>query len=74
MYAGMLLFQPRCGLTAPAKHNVDAYIKEIGLPAVFILTGTFYENMIYRKHARYVEEFDSIEFRHPVIDGNTKRG
>ena len=60
-------------LTSLAKHKVDGYIKEIGLPAVLVLTGTFYENMIYRKHATYLKETDSIEFRHPVIEGDTKR-
>lgn len=74
MYACELLpaFGIGLTLTPAAKHNVDTYIKQIGLPAVFVLTGTFYENMIYRNHATYVQELDMIEFRHPVINGDTK--
>ncbi|ETN40386.1 uncharacterized protein HMPREF1541_04663 [Cyphellophora europaea CBS 101466] len=54
-----------------SKHLVDAYIQELGLPSTFILTATFYENLITRKHAVYIKDEDRIEFRHPVIEEDT---
>src|SRR4051812_3427860 len=56
------------------KHHVDDYIREVGLPACFLYTGNFYENMILRGHMRYHEETDSFEFRQPVILAKTKCG
>ncbi len=57
------------------KHRVDGYIKEIGLPATFVFTGNFYENMIYRKHVVWSEDGTSLEFRQPIIkpDAKSKR-
>ena len=53
-----------------AKHAVDKYIQELGVPGPFVLTGTFYDNLIFRGHIHYQEDTDSIEFRHPVIKGD----
>lgn len=66
---------PHCSmlLIRPAKHRVDRYIVDLDLPATFVLTGTFYDNLIFRKHIVYLKESDSIEFRHPVIKPDTKR-
>ena len=41
------------------------------MPSTFILTATFYENLITRKHAVYIKDEDRIEFRHPVIEEDT---
>jgi len=54
------------------KYHVDAYIKEIGLPASILYTGNFYENMVLRKHVTYDKSGDVIEFRHTVIKRDTK--
>lgn len=54
------------------KHRVDSFIKESGLPASFVYTGNFYENMIYRGHVRRSEDGASLEFRQPIIQPNTK--
>jgi hypothetical protein len=53
------------------KHRVDSYIRDIGLPAVYVFTGNFYENQIFRSHV--VETEDGIEFRQPIIRGDVKR-
>ncbi|OGE53436.1 hypothetical protein PENARI_c008G05275 [Penicillium arizonense] len=49
------------------KHNVDAYIRQIGLPGVFIFTGNFYENMITRKYVSYDPHTDKITMRRPIL-------
>ncbi|RDL37670.1 Uncharacterized protein BP5553_05103 [Venustampulla echinocandica] len=54
------------------KYHVDAYIKEIGLPASIFYTGNFYENMVLRGHVSYDKASDVIEFRHTVIKRDTK--
>lgn len=54
------------------KHAVDGYIKEIGLPACFLLTGNFYENMTLRGHVTYNKETDELEFRQPIIREDAK--
>ena len=54
------------------KYHVDAYIKDIGLPASIFYTGNFYENMVLRKHVTYNRDSDVIEFRHTVIKKDTK--
>ena len=70
----MLFTSARCTrLIRVAKHRVDKYIIDLDLPAVFVLTGTFYDNLIFRKHIVYLKESDKIEFRHPVIKPDTKR-
>jgi hypothetical protein len=51
---------------------VDAYIKEIGLPASILYTGNFYENMVLRGHVTYHKDKDLINFRHTVIKRDTK--
>jgi hypothetical protein len=51
---------------------VDAYIKEIGLPASILYTGNFYENMVLRGHVTYNKDKDLINFRHTVIKRDTK--
>lgn len=53
------------------KHRVDSYIRDIGLPAVYVFTGNFYENQIFRSHV--VETEEAIEFRQPIIKGDVKR-
>ncbi|KAI0364986.1 NAD-P-binding protein [Pilatotrama ljubarskyi] len=54
------------------KHHVDDYIREKNLPAVFLYTGNFYENMVLRSHVRYNRELDRVEFHQPVINETTK--
>jgi len=54
------------------KYKVDAYIKEVRLPAVFLYTGNFYENMVLRGHMRYQKQSDSLEFCQPIIKADTK--
>jgi len=54
------------------KHHVDSYIQEIGLPATFLYTGNFYENMNLRGHVVYEKGSDRIEFHQPVILPDTK--
>ncbi|KAI0697300.1 NAD(P)-binding protein [Cerioporus squamosus] len=53
------------------KHHVDGYILEKGLPAAFLYTGNFYENLVYRSHMTYDRERDIIEFRQPIIKEKT---
>ena|ERR1700737_1970206 len=48
------------------KFRVEARIREVGLPAVFIYAGNFFENTIYRKHVFELANGD-LEFHHPVI-------
>ncbi|KAL1885703.1 hypothetical protein Plec18167_001198 [Paecilomyces lecythidis] len=54
------------------KYHVDDYIREISLPAVFVYTGTFYENLIYRNHVKYDKEQDIIEFKQPILLPETR--
>ena len=54
------------------KYRVDDYIRCLGLPAVFLHTGTFYENMVLRGHVRYDRDQDTIEFRQPIIKADTQ--
>ncbi|KAJ6071577.1 hypothetical protein N7499_009591 [Penicillium canescens] len=49
------------------KHNVDAYIRQIDLPGVFIFTGNFYENMITRKYVSYDPITDKITMKRPIL-------
>lgn len=51
---------------------MDDYIREKNYPACFLYTGNFYENMILRSHMRYDAETDTVEFRQPVVDVDTK--
>lgn len=53
------------------KYQVDDYIREKGLPASFLYTGNFFENMVYRSHMQYDREKDAVEFRQPVIKETT---
>ncbi|KIM95228.1 hypothetical protein OIDMADRAFT_171396 [Oidiodendron maius Zn] len=61
-----------CFDAGKGKHHVDAYIKEIGLPASFLYTGNFYENMVLRQHVTYDAASDVINFRHTVLKRDTK--
>ena len=54
------------------KYQVDAYIKEVGLPAAILYTGNFYENMVLRKHVVYNREEVRMDFHHTVIRKETK--
>ncbi|KZT04881.1 NAD(P)-binding protein [Laetiporus sulphureus 93-53] len=54
------------------KYQVDDYIREKGLPASFLYTGNFYENMVYRSHMQYDREKDLVEFRQPIVKETTK--
>lgn len=54
------------------KYHVDEYIREINLPGVFVYTGTFYENLIYRNHVKYDKEQDIIEFTQPILLPETR--
>lgn len=55
------------------KHRVDGFIRSINLPAAFVYTGNFYENMIFRGHVRSSEDGKGLEFRQPIIQANTRR-
>ena len=55
------------------KYHVDDYIREKNLPAIFLYTGNFYENMILRSHMKYNRELDRVEFHQPVIKESTQR-
>lgn len=50
------------------KHNVDSYIREIGLAGVFLWTGNFYENLILRGHMNYDQSRDMLIFSQPIIE------
>ncbi|CZR63525.1 uncharacterized protein PAC_13422 [Phialocephala subalpina] len=63
---------PSSAQISGGKHHVDAYIKEIGLPASILYTGNFYENMVLRQHVTYHKPTDVVEFRHTVIKRDTK--
>lgn len=54
------------------KHRVDDYIREKGVPACFLYTGNFYENMVLRSHVRYDEGTDTVEFRQPIVNADTR--
>ncbi|KAK4944628.1 hypothetical protein LTR10_016062 [Elasticomyces elasticus] len=54
------------------KHRVDDFIRGINLPAAFVYTGNFYENMILRGHVRKSEDGKGLEFRQPIIQANTR--
>ncbi|KAI8982946.1 NAD-P-binding protein [Trametes punicea] len=54
------------------KYHVDDYIREKGYHAVFLYTGNFYENMVFRSHMRYNRELDRVEFHQPIIKPETK--
>jgi hypothetical protein len=55
------------------KHQVDAYIRELGLRGVFLYTGNFYENMVLRGHMSYNKETDIITFKQPIIKPDAQR-
>ena len=52
---------------------MDDYIRERGLPATFLYTGNFYENMVFRGHMKYDRELDRVEFQQPIIKETTQR-
>ena len=52
---------------------MDDYIRERGLPATFLYTGNFYENMVFRTHMKYDRELDRVEFHQPIIKETTQR-
>ncbi|KAI1786962.1 NmrA-like domain-containing protein [Ganoderma leucocontextum] len=54
------------------KYHVDDYIREKALPATFLYTGNFYENMILRSHMKYNRDLDRVEFHQPVIKETTQ--
>ena len=54
------------------KFHVDDYIREKGFPAVFLYTGNFYENMVFRSHMKYNRDLDRVEFHQAVIKETTK--
>ncbi|CCM05618.1 uncharacterized protein FIBRA_07847 [Fibroporia radiculosa] len=54
------------------KYQVDDYIRETGLPASFLYTGNFYENMVYRSHMQYHSDRDLVEFRQPIVKDTTE--
>ena len=57
---------------AQGKYHVDAYIKEIGLPASIFYTGNFYENIVLWGHVSSDKASDVIEFRYIMIKRDTK--
>jgi len=54
------------------KYHVTQYIQETGLPAIFLYTGNFYENMIYRSHMVYHCDKDQVEFLQPIVKETTE--
>ncbi|KAI0771072.1 NAD-P-binding protein [Trametes elegans] len=54
------------------KYHVDDYIREKGVPGVFLYTGNFYENMVSRQHVQYNRALDHVEFRQPIIEWTTQ--
>ncbi|KAI0658732.1 NAD-P-binding protein [Cubamyces menziesii] len=54
------------------KYHVDDYIREKNVPAVFLYTGNFYENMVLRSHMKYNHVLDRVEFHQPIIKEDTK--
>ncbi|KAI1791732.1 NAD(P)-binding protein [Ganoderma leucocontextum] len=54
------------------KYHVDDYIREKALPATFLYTGNFYENMIFRSHMKYNRDLDRVEFHQPIIKETTQ--
>lgn len=67
-----LVYCPTDALLRTGKFRVDDYIREKNLPASFLYTGNFYENMILRSHIKYDVTRDTIEFHQPVIRSDTK--
>ncbi len=55
------------------KYHVDDYIRAKDCPAVFLYTGNFYENMVFRSHMRYNRELDRVEFHQAIIKDTTQR-
>ncbi len=60
-------------ITNSGKHNVDSYIREIGLAGVFLWTGNFYENLILRGHMNYDQSRDMLIFSQPIIEPSSSR-
>ncbi|KAH9913715.1 NAD-P-binding protein [Fomitopsis serialis] len=54
------------------KYHVTQYIQETGLPATFLYTGNFYENMVYRSHMVYHRDKDQVEFLQPIVKETTE--
>ena len=52
---------------------MDRFIRDIELPAVFVLTGNFYENMVHRGHMQYDSDRDILMFKQAIIQANAKR-
>ena len=52
---------------------MDGFIRSVNLPAAFVYTGNFYENMILRGHVRESEDGKGLDFRQPIIQANTRR-
>lgn len=40
---------------------------------MFLYTGNFYENMVFRSHMRYNRELDRVEFHQAIIKETTQR-
>ena len=55
------------------KHAVDGFIREIELPAVFVLTGNFYENLVLRGHMQHDSERDTLVFKQAIIKAHAQR-
>ena len=52
---------------------MDRFIRDIELPAVFVLTGNFYENMVLRGHVQYDSDRDILMFKQAIIQAHAKR-
>lgn len=55
------------------KHAVDGFIQEIELPAVFVLTGNFYENLVLRDHMQFDAARDMLVFKQAIIQDHAER-
>jgi hypothetical protein len=54
------------------KYKVDHYMKEQGVEGPYFYTGNFFENSVLRGHVKVGQNGD-LEFKQPVILGDTKR-
>ena len=78
IYEGPILGFVICVHVPPAdivkgKHAVDGFIQEIDLPAVFVLTGNFYENLVLRGHMQYDKDGDKLVFKQAIVEDNAER-
>ena len=52
---------------------MDSFIRDIDLPALFVLTGNFYENMVLRGHMQYDSDRGVLMFKQAIIEADAMR-